>query len=102
MYCKSVLQNDLYFFWVLTNPGLNPEVRAHVEQAYLQANHGSALRGMRATRRALAVVRAAAEIATKEVQSHVGVNPLGILTTGSRRQTGANHLGNWRRYFAAS
>ena len=52
--------------------GLTPETRTRVVQAYLQANYGQKLRAMDDLEEALAVVRAAVEIAVREVRTHVG------------------------------
>jgi hypothetical protein len=55
--------------------GLTAETRAHVEEAYVQANHARTLNAMDDREEALAVVGAAAEIAVMEVRSHVGIEP---------------------------
>jgi hypothetical protein len=53
--------------------GLTAETRAHVEGAYVQANHSQALKAIEDREEAVAVVGAAAEMALMEVRSHVGI-----------------------------
>jgi hypothetical protein len=55
--------------------GLTAETRAHVEEAYVQANHARTLNAMDDREEALAVVGAAAQIAVMEVRSHGGIEP---------------------------
>jgi hypothetical protein len=55
--------------------GLTLETRAHVEQAYVQANHAKTLKAMEDREEALDVVGAAAEIAAMEIRAAVGLEP---------------------------
>jgi hypothetical protein len=55
--------------------GLTAEMRAHVEQAYVLANHAKTLKAMDDREEALDVVGAAAEIAVMEIRSSVGLEP---------------------------
>jgi len=54
---------------------LTAETRAHVKEAYVQANH-STTKAMDKREEALAVVGAAAEMAIMQAGSHVGIEPL--------------------------
>jgi hypothetical protein len=55
--------------------GLNAETRAHVAQTYVQATHAQTLKAMDDREEALDVVGAAAEIASMEIRSSVGLEP---------------------------
>ena len=55
--------------------GLTAQMRAQIEEAYLEANHSATLKAMDDREKAPAEVRAAAEIAVGEIRLNVGLEP---------------------------
>ena len=55
--------------------GLNADTRAHVETAYVEANHADKVKAMADHDEALSVVAAAVGIAQGEMRKHVGIGP---------------------------
>jgi hypothetical protein len=53
--------------------GLNTETRAHVQEAYVRANHAAALKALDDMGEALSLLEAAARIAIMEIRTYVGM-----------------------------